>query len=168
MAGVEDAAAAVYVSFPRGAFDDEDVLHFIDNSSALYGMVKGYSSRPDSVAIIRAFHAANLALRANVYFSYVASKANVADLPSRGALREMEACLRRVSRSFSLDDRVELVLPACPADLSGLWAAVMAQLPPLDREAGVMPARRSRAGRRHGRRSYPSSSSSRPPPGAAD
>ena len=55
--------------------DDEDVLHFIDNSSALYGMVKGYSSRPDSMAIIRAFHAANLALRANVYFSYVASKA---------------------------------------------------------------------------------------------
>ena len=53
----------------------------MDNSSALYGLVKGYSARPDSLAIIRAFHAANLAIRANVWFNYVASKANVADLP---------------------------------------------------------------------------------------
>ena len=56
------AAAAVYVSYPPGTFDGWDVLHFVDNSSALYGLVKGYSARPDSLAIIRAFHAANLAI----------------------------------------------------------------------------------------------------------
>ena len=73
------AAAAVYVSLPHSAFHEQDVVHYIDNSSALYGMTKGYSSIPDSLAIIRAFHAANLALRANVWFNYVATKANVAD-----------------------------------------------------------------------------------------
>ena len=32
------AAAAVYVSYPSGTFDEWDVLHFVDNSSALYGL----------------------------------------------------------------------------------------------------------------------------------
>ena len=61
------AAAAVYVSYPQGTFDRWDVIHFVDNSSALYGLVKGYSGRPDSLSIIRAFHAANLAMQANVW-----------------------------------------------------------------------------------------------------
>ena len=140
------AAAAVYVSFARGAFDEQDVIHFIDNSSALYGMVKGYSRVPDSLAIIRAFHAANLALRANVWFNYVASKANVADLPSRGALDEMDDCIRAVHPSFTLDDRVEFVMPACPKDLSVLWAAVMAQIPSPPAAAPSRPPRGPRAG----------------------
>tara|TARA_B100000795_G_scaffold234968_1_gene194391 strand:- start:363 stop:2816 length:2454 start_codon:yes stop_codon:yes gene_type:complete len=142
------AAAAVYVSFPRAAFSDQDVIHYIDNSSALYGMVKGYSSVPDSLAIIRAFHAANLALRARVWFNYVATKANVADLPSRGALGEMAYCLRKILPSFSLlDDVVDFVIPACPRDLDGLWAAVLAQLPSSRPEAP-----RKQRSRRSGRR----------------
>ena len=143
------AAAAVYVSLPHSAFHEQDVVHYIDNSSALYGMTKGYSSIPDSLAIIRAFHAANLALRANVWFNYVATKANVADLPSRGALDEMASCLRKILPSFSLlDDSVEFVIPACPRDLGGLWAAVLAQLPCRDRHE----APRSRRSRRSGSR----------------
>ena len=143
------AAAAVYVSLPHSAFHEQDVVHYIDNSSALYGMTKGYSSIPDSLAIIRAFHAANLALRANVWFNYVATKANVADLPSRGALDEMASCLRKILPSFSLlDDSVEFVIPACPRDLGGLWAAVLAQLPCRDRHE----APRSRRSRRLGSR----------------
>ena len=146
------AAAAVYVSYPPGTFDGWDVLHFVDNSSALYGLVKGYSSRPDSLAIIRAFHAANLAIRANVWFNYVASKANVADLPSRGDLALMADVLRHVSPSFSLDaDGVDLVIPACPRDLDGLWAAVMAQVQP----GPGGPKRRARAGGRRNRRDRP-------------
>ena len=149
------AAAAVYVSLPRAAFYEQDVIHYIDNSSALYGMTKGYSSVPDSLAIIRAFHAANLALRANVWFNYVATKANVADLPSRGALDEMAACLHRVLPSFSLlDDSVEFVIPACPRDLDGLWAAVLGQLPPSVRPEAPR-ARRSRRSGSHRRRAAP-------------
>ena len=110
----------------------KDVIHYIDNSSALYGMTKGYSSVPDSLAIIRAFHAANLALRANIWFNYVATKANVADLPSRGALDEMAACLRKVLPSFSLLDTLligfaeDAAIRALRSTGAGHWA-----LPPL-------------------------------------
>ena len=84
---------------------------WVDNSGALGGLIKGYSGRPDSLSIIRAFHAANLAMQANVWFNYVASKANVADLPSRGDLDLMAEVLLQASPSFSLsDDVVDLVL----------------------------------------------------------
>ena len=122
------AAASPYISLPPSTFADQDVLHFVDNTSALYGMVKGYSRVPDSSAIIRAFQVANIALGANVWFNYVATKANVADLPSRGAMGEMAAALRSVLPSFSLaESERELIIPACPTDAS--WADVMSQLP---------------------------------------
>ena len=121
------------------------MIHFIDNSSALYGMVKGYSSRPDSLAIIRAFHVANLAVRANVWFNYVASKANVADLPSRGALLEMIQCVRAFSPEFSEKDEVAFVMPVCCQDVDQIWSAVMAQLPGYRPTVGR--GRRKRAGR---------------------
>ena len=35
------------------------------------------------------FHAQNVVWQANVYFEYVASKSNVADLPSRNAMKEL-------------------------------------------------------------------------------
>ena len=85
------------------------------------------------MSIIRAFHVANLALRANVWFSYVASKANISDLPSRGALSEMAAALLRVAprAPFSLlRDSVPLLFPSGDTDVAAVWAAVTAQLPP--------------------------------------
>ena len=52
-------------------------------------------------------------------FSYVASKSNVADLPSRGALEEMARSLRELQPSFSLEDAAVAVrLPAVDGD----WA----------------------------------------------
>ena len=55
----------------------------------------------------------------------------MADLPSRGDLALMADVLEHVSPSFSLDtDGVDLAIPACPRDLDGLWAAVMAQVQP--------------------------------------
>ena len=64
----------------------------------------------------------------------------------------MAQVLLRVSADFSLsDDVVDFVLPACPRDLQGLWAAVMAQLRP----GSGGPVRRSRAGKRRDRRSRP-------------
>ena len=60
------------------------VIHWIDNTAALAGIAKGYSSKPDSARIIHSFHALGLSVQADVHFEYVASEANVADLPSRG------------------------------------------------------------------------------------
>ena len=79
---------AVYESLPS-LMADAEVVHFIDNQSALYGMAKGSSPQPDSQALISSLHVHQILERFNVWFSYVASKANIADLPSRGAYAEM-------------------------------------------------------------------------------
>ena len=108
------------------------------------------------MSIIRAFHVANLALRANVWFSYVASKANIADLPSRSALSEMAAALLRVAprAPFSLlRDSVPLVFPSGDTDVAAVWAAVTAQLPPQpSASSGSSKPARAQKGGRHKRK----------------
>ena len=79
------AAVAAYYSLPdivRG----ESVMHYVDNSSAVAALVKGYSQQPDSVHILHAMWALVASLACAPWFKFVRSKANVADLPSRGQL----------------------------------------------------------------------------------
>jgi len=60
------------------------VVHFyIDNQSALSGLHKGYSGCLDMAHLINAFWLRALELRITPWFSYVLSKSNLADLPSR-------------------------------------------------------------------------------------
>ena len=109
--------AAVYESLPS-LLAGSEVIHFVDNQSALYGMAKGSSSQPDSQALISSLHVRQILDLFNVWFSYVASKANIADLPSRGAYGEMAAALRAIDPSFSLEGAaVPLVVP----DITGDW-----------------------------------------------
>ena len=77
------AAVIPYYSAPA-LFVGKRVIHYIDNTSALAGLTKGYSSRVDSAFIVHSFHGYNAGLQAVVWFEWVASKANVADGPSRG------------------------------------------------------------------------------------
>jgi len=77
------AAVCVYYSAP-GLFRDRDVIHWIDNSSAIMGLIKGYSSKPDSARIVHAFYLLMFKLRTRVWFEHVVSDANVSDMPSRG------------------------------------------------------------------------------------
>ena len=82
----------------------------------------------------------------------MASKANVADLPSRNALSEMADALRHLDPGFDLEERaVPLVMPACPSDLSSLWEAVMAQFPaePNPGSSSSGPTRRRKRGGHH-------------------
>ena len=65
------------------------IMHFIDNQGACAGLVKGYSRATDAGLIVNAFHAFNVVLRCNVYFEYVPTKANPADLSSRLGLDEL-------------------------------------------------------------------------------
>ena len=81
-------AVAPYYSAPR-ELAGRQVIHFIDNTGACAALVKGYARAIDSGLIVNAFHAWNAGLRAEVFFEYVRSKANIADLPSRGALEEL-------------------------------------------------------------------------------
>ena len=72
---------------------------------------------------------AAVVLRVDVWFSYVASKANIADLPSRGELGAMAAVLSAASPGFSLKrDRADLVLPVCFPDPASAWSATLAHL----------------------------------------
>ena len=68
------------------AFRDRDVVLFIDNTGALFGLGKGDCREADSARIIHLFHVAAAALRARVWVEHVATGANLADMPSRDDL----------------------------------------------------------------------------------
>ena len=77
------AAVSAYTS-RADQLRGRDVIHFIDNVGAYSGLGKGYSRDVASGRMISVFHTMNVALGANVWFEYVPSKANIADLTSRG------------------------------------------------------------------------------------
>jgi hypothetical protein len=78
------AILLVYWSEPE-RFAGRDVIHFVDNTSAIYCMIKDYSKSPDSARIVHCIHAVFVAFDINVWFEYVPSKENISDGPSRGA-----------------------------------------------------------------------------------
>jgi hypothetical protein len=85
------AAVCVYLSL-GDRLRNRRVVHFVDNQSAVAALTKGYARPIDSARIVHAFHAWNSGARTSVWFEYVRSKANIADLPSRnefGLLRRM-------------------------------------------------------------------------------
>jgi hypothetical protein len=67
-------------------FRDRDVILFIDNTGALFGIGKGDSRDDDSAKMIHIFHCLCAVLNVRVWTEYVASGANLADLPSRDDL----------------------------------------------------------------------------------
>ena len=76
-------ALAPYYTFPA-RFAGRRVVHFIDNTVAQSALVHGYASSVDMADISNGFHLMAAGLRMAAYFDYVPSKANIADLPSRG------------------------------------------------------------------------------------
>ena len=78
------AAVSVYSTYPT-LFAGRKVTHYVDNTVALSALVHGYSGKPDLAKPVNIFYLQLLGLRAHVYFDWVPSKANIADLPSRHA-----------------------------------------------------------------------------------
>ena len=74
---------AAYTSRPE-QLRGRDVIHFIDNTGALFNMAKGTSRDDDSARLVHVMHAVLAATECNVWLEYVQSGANIADLPSRG------------------------------------------------------------------------------------
>jgi hypothetical protein len=127
------AAISVYFSMPD-ALRGRRVIHMIDNQSAVAALIKGYARAVDSVRIVHAFAAFNLGLGVSTWFEWVPSKANIADLPSRG-----DFALLSELGSTSLP----LILPDVAAwdDHAGAWmdraeagASLMGE-PPAERSA---------------------------------
>ena len=75
------AAVAVYYTLPELA--GRTCIHWVDNTSALAALAKGYSRAIDSARIVHTLHAWNVGARVSTWFEYVRSKANISDLPSR-------------------------------------------------------------------------------------
>ena len=59
------------------------VIHFVDNTSALAGMARGYAGPTDSRRLVHALHCLLAGYGIKAWFDYVPSKANVSDEPSR-------------------------------------------------------------------------------------
>ena len=107
----------------------------------LWSSVKGKHSRLSETAQVLE------TLRVNVWFNFVATKSNVADLPSRGAIGEMLDILSQFVPGVSDRDRVALVIPPHPTAPS--WEEVVAALPSHRPSVGDgKRPRGSRAGRR--------------------
>ena len=83
------AAVCVYCSLPKLA--GRAVLHFVDNTSALAAMAKGYSRAIDSARIVHALHAWNVGAGVAAWFEYVNTKANISDMPSRNEFTLLRA-----------------------------------------------------------------------------
>ena len=59
------------------------MLHFVDNTSALAGMARGYAGPTDSRRLVHALRCLLAGYGIQAWFDYVPSKANVSDEPSR-------------------------------------------------------------------------------------
>ena len=66
-----------------GALQEPEVVHFIDNTSALAGCIKGGSSVDDSNVIFQLLSLRLAELGTRYWAEYVESLANLADEPSR-------------------------------------------------------------------------------------
>jgi hypothetical protein len=111
---------AAYTSRPE-QFRGRDVVHFIDNTGALFGLSKGYSGDDDSARLIHSFHSVLGAIDCNVWLEYVASGANIADLPSRGEfgmLHELGSI------------RFPTILPVIGGDWREVYTRIFADLAP--------------------------------------
>ena len=135
------AAVYVYLSVPQ-LVAGELIIHMVDNTSAIFSLVRGYSSKEDSAALVNIFHLVCAVIRPEVLWDYIESKANVADLPSR---LEFEYLLALGATFFPI------VLPP-----PGMWSSPLeAWLAVSEMLAPHAPRRRLRAGRRSSKRPAP-------------
>ena len=77
------AAMAVYTSLPD-VFRNALTLHWIDNQGVLWNMVDASASEPGCADIAHSTAKAQARLGVRVWYEYVASAANIGDMPSRG------------------------------------------------------------------------------------
>ena len=95
------AAAAVYFSIPREWLIGREVIHWVDNQSAMAGFVKGYSGKEDTALILSAFSFKMAELQFRVWWEFVPSAQNVADLPSRGKEDDEDGLLNALGSVLS-------------------------------------------------------------------
>jgi len=98
------AAAAPYFSLPREWWVDRPVMHYIDNQGACYGLIHGRASDSDANRLVFVTNMRIALFRCDVWYDYVPSASNIADLPTR-----LDA--RAFTRLEALAQRAPLCLP---------------------------------------------------------
>ena len=76
------AAVCAPISRPD-QYRGREVIAFIDNTGAVFGLAKGYMRDVDSARMVHSFHCVCAALNTQVWIEYIPSAANISDLPSR-------------------------------------------------------------------------------------
>ena len=80
---VELFAGPVALDTFRPYLVNQRIIHFVDNSSALGALVKGYSNNSDCVRLVADYWLRTASLKATAYIDPVDSKSNISDEPSR-------------------------------------------------------------------------------------
>jgi len=111
------AGACAYESVDPARIKDRNVLHWVDNTSAIAGMVKGYSKQSDTGRILNAFQVRLSSVFCSPWVAYVPSEQNIADAPSRGDFSVLEELG---------SEKIDLKLPAFDT-----WHAPLALLRPV-------------------------------------
>jgi hypothetical protein len=88
------ASAAVDFTYPD-VLSGRLAIYFVDNQGSLACMVRGSSDDSATSAIAHCAALRQQRQGTRVWYEYVASSANLADLPSRGRLRESARLLRQ-------------------------------------------------------------------------
>lgn len=68
------AAICVYLSVPQ-LVAGELIIHMVDNTSAVFSLVHGYSSKEDSAALVNIFHLVCAVIRPEALWDYIESNA---------------------------------------------------------------------------------------------
>lgn len=93
------AAAAPYFSLPSSLWLRRPVMHYIDNQGACYSLIHGRARDADANRLVFVTNMRIALLRCNVWYDYVPSASNIADLPTRldaRAFARLEAVARRI------------------------------------------------------------------------
>ena len=121
------APTALLHTMPEAILKGRKAMMWVDNLAAKYGLQKGYSKVADSGRIINAFRLKQAALGMRVWFEWIPSEQNIADLPSRGKACELYQIFDAVSEEISGGEwecyEWDMVVP----DFSS-WTAPLAEL----------------------------------------
>ena len=123
------ASAAVDFTYPD-VLSGRLAIYFVDNQGSLACMVRGSSDDSATSAIAHCAALRQQRQGTRVWYEYVASSANLADLPSRGRLLEAARLLRH---------SLWQPLPGARARLQPEAASVRPRLAPLLRDATTAP-----------------------------
>ncbi|CAE8621888.1 unnamed protein product [Polarella glacialis] len=89
-------------------YRNADILHFVDNQSALSGLIKGVSPKEDTAAILSVYTIMVAQLGSKVWYEFCESSANMSDGLSRDGL------LDPVAKQFGIDAQYAC-LPTLPS-----------------------------------------------------